>query len=288
VGAATVAVLLDGWPRALAMFDVAPMRVTASQARARLGLPMRENETETMYGAIAQGRRVFNGYSGYAAPQHAALLDLLESQDARILDRLAAEEPIEVVVESATDPDGRWRGWMDRLPNARRMDAGDGWTSYEIGRTRAAAPASPTGRTVAIAAITASTNQKDIGAVLDRDLDSRWHAPRQDGTETITLDLASAQRVSALVMCLGAYPGQYPRALAVDVSSDGSTWTTIRTGETALDTYDAAVRSPREVPVTIPVAREDVRFLRLRQIQTDRHGWSIVELRVLSGQGAGG
>ena len=57
------------------------MRVTASQARARLGLPLHETETETMYGAIAQGRPVFNGYSGYAAPQHAALRDLLEQRD---------------------------------------------------------------------------------------------------------------------------------------------------------------------------------------------------------------
>ena len=47
------------------------MRVTASQARARLGLPLHEAETETMFGAIAQQRPVFNGYSGYAAPQHA-------------------------------------------------------------------------------------------------------------------------------------------------------------------------------------------------------------------------
>jgi hypothetical protein len=263
------------------MFEVAPMRVTTTQARVRLGLPMRENETETMYGAIAQERRVFNGYSGYAAPQHAALLDLLESHDARILDRLAATEPIEAIVESATDPGGRWRDWMDRYPNARRVDSGDGWTSYEIARTGAVAPPAITGASAAVAAVTASTNQKDIGAVLDGDVDSRWHVAQQHGTETITLDLGRPEPVRALVMSLGAYPGQYPRALDVDVSTDGAAWTTIRTGGTALETYDAALRSPREVPVTIPVDRDGIRFLRLRQVHVDPRGWSIVELRVL-------
>jgi hypothetical protein len=43
------------------------------------------------------------------------------------------------------------------------------------------------------------------------------------------------------------------------------------------------VRSPREVPVIIPIEREDVRFIRLRQIRVDSHGWSIVELRVTGG-----
>ena len=278
------AILLDGWPRALTMFEVAPMRVTKAKARARLGLPIRENETETMYGAIAQGRPVFNGYSGYTAPQHAALVDMLDARDTRILDRLAAIYPVEVVVESATDPDGRWRDLMDRYPQAKRVDEGDGWISYEIAPTGVAAYPTPAGPSIRVAAISASTNPKDIGAVLDGDLDSRWHAARQQGRETITLDLGTAQAVRALVMCLGAYPGQYPRLLGVDVSPDGVSWTAIGIRVTALDTYDAAVRSPREVPVIIPIEREDVRFIRLRQIRIDSHGWSIVELRVTGGE----
>jgi hypothetical protein len=117
--------------------------------------------------------------------------------------------------------------------------------------------------------------------VLDGDLDSRWHAPRQDGNETITVDLGAPRDVRAVVMCLGAYPSQYPRALSVDVSPDGASWTAVRAGGTVLETYDAALQSPREVPVTIPIDRTAVRFIRLRQTQLDPHGWSIVELRVI-------
>jgi len=285
--AATIALLLDGWPRALAMLEVPPMRVTKAGPMARLGLPMGETETLTMYGAIAQQRAVFNGYSGYTAPQHPALLDLLEARDPRILPRLAATRPVEILVEHATDPSGTWRAWMDGTPGATRVDAGDGWTSYTIGPTGFVAPPPATGVRLAVAAIAASTDPRDSGAVLDDNLESRWFAARQNGSEVITLDLGAPRAVRAIVMCLGAYPSQYPRELAVDVSPDGAGWTPVRDGGTALETYDAAVRSPRDVPVTIPIGRDQVRFIRMRQTQAaPRKRWSIVELRVI-GDAAG-
>jgi hypothetical protein len=280
VAIASAAVLLDGWPRALTLSATPAMRVTSSRARARLGLPMRGNEVESMYAAIAQGRPVFNGYSGYTAPQHPALLDMLDARDTRILERIAAVEPIEVVVEWANDPDGSWRGWLDGS-GALRVDGGDGWTSYEVLPTGFKAPPPVTGSRLAIQRITASTNQRDIGAVLDDDVVTRWHTPQQQGNETITMDLGSARTVRAVVMSLGAYPSQYPRGLQVDVSRDGAAWQQAAAGNTVLATYDAALASPREVPVTLPVQRDNVRFIRLRQTAQDSHGWSIVELRVI-------
>jgi hypothetical protein len=278
--AAVLGLLLDGWPRAIGVVAAPAMRVTRSTAAARLGLPLRQAEAESMYGAIAQDRPVFNGYSGYVAPQHWALLDMLEAHDTRILDRLAATAPIEVVVEWANDPDGGWRGWLDSY-GAVRTDGGDGWTAYLIPRTGVGAAPAVDGPQLPVPAITASTNQHDIDAVLDGNLDSRWNTPRQLGTETITLDLGSPQRVRAVVMCLGAYAAQYPRMLSADVSADGVSWRLAATGSTVLSTYDAALVSPREVPVPIPIDRQNVRFIRLRQSAADPHGWSIVELRVI-------
>jgi hypothetical protein len=143
--AATTGLLLDGWPRAFPIVPVPEMRVTATAAHARLGLPLRDNETETMYGAIAQARPVFNGYSGYEAPQHFAMRDLLEKRDPRILDRLAALEPIEVIVESARDTDGGWNRYVQARGNARRVDVSPEWTSYELSPTGARPPAAVTG-----------------------------------------------------------------------------------------------------------------------------------------------
>ncbi len=280
--AATLGLLLDGWPRAFPVVAAPAMRVTSTSAHVRLGLPLRQNETDTMYGAIAQARPVFNGYSGYDAPQHFAMRDLLERHDPRILDRLAATEPIEVVVESAGDPDGGWRDYLQRYPRARRVDVTPEWTSYEIAPTGAVAPPDVKGTWLRVASITTKANPHDIGAVLDGDLDTRWHSQPQVGGETITIALDGVHHVGAVVLCLGAYAAQYPRVLEIAVSGDGSAWSPVYTGGTALETYDAALRSPREVPITLPVQRDGVRFLRLRQTGNDpRFGWSIVELRVV-------
>jgi hypothetical protein len=282
VVAATTGLLLDGWPRAFPVVPVPEMRVTTTHARARLGLPLRGNETETMYGSIAQARPVFNGYSGYEAPQHFAMRELLEHYDPRILDRLAATEPIEVIVESAEDADGAWSRYVQGRANARRVDVSPEWTSYELSPTGAVASAAATGPLLRVASLVTSANAPDINAILDGDLDTRWHTQPQVGGETIVADLGTTQHVDAVVLCLGSYPGQYPRGLTIDVSPDGVEWSPVYTGGTALETYDAAIRSPREVPVTLPVHRDHVRFVRLRQTGSDpRYGWTIVELRVL-------
>jgi hypothetical protein len=224
---------------------------------------------------------VFNGYTGYTAPQHAAMRDLLERHDPRMLARLAATDPIEVVIESRADSDGAWNAYVARQPGARRVDVTAEWTSYALPPTGALAPGPAGGSRLAVAAIETTTNVPDINAVLDGDLQTRWHSPSQRGAETITIDLGRPQSVAAVELCLGAYPGQYPRVLVVESSADGIDWSSVSDGGTALETYDAAVRSPREVPVTLPVHRDGVRFLRLRQTGSDPRSWSIVELRVI-------
>ena len=282
IAAATLGLLLDGWPGSLAIVPVPPMRTTSVDARARLGLPMGPRESSVMYEAIAQARPVFNGYSGYLAPQQPALRNLLDAHDPRILARMAATDPVEVVIDAAEDADGAWRGYVASQPGATLVDADPKWFSYLLPPTGAVAAAPPGGAPVNIVAVSASTNQHDVNAIIDGDLVTRWHAASQQGGETITVDLGSPQRVAALEMCLGAYPSQYPRQLAVDASADGTVWTPVYTGGTALATYDAALRSPREVPVAVPVQLDHVRFLRLRQTGRDlRAGWSIVELRVV-------
>ena len=282
IAVVTAGLLLDAWPRAFPVVAAPGMRVTSGQARARLGLPLHENETETMYGAIAQRRQVFNGYSGYAAPQHAALRDLLEQQDPAILDRLAATEPIEVIVEAAGDPDGRWNAFVRQHRGSRPLNAGTDWAAYEIAPSGAVAPQPISGPRIPVARIDASANAKDIGAVLDDDLDTRWHTVPQAGGETITVALDRAQHVSGLVLCLGAYASQYPRTLDVEVSADAVAWSRVYAGATALEAYDAALRSPREIPITIRIQRDGIKFLRLRQTgQNPRRGWTIVELRVI-------
>ena len=280
--AASLGMLLDAWPRAFPVVAAPGTRTTTASARVRLGLPLHEAETETMFGAIPQGKRVFNGYSGYHAPQHAALRYLLKHRDPRILERLAATEPIEVIVESAGDRDGAWNAYVQRHAGARKTDSGPDWTGYELPTSAAVAPPEIRGTALRVAGIVATANMPHINAVLDGDLDTRWHSQPQLGGETITVDLDRPQHVAAIVLCLGAYAGQFPRELQIEASSDGVTWAAVYRGGTALQTYDGALRSPREVPITLPIERNGIRFVRLRQTGTEpRTGWTIVELRVI-------
>jgi hypothetical protein len=187
-----------------------------------------------------------------------------------------------VIVESAGDSDGTWRSYVQRHPGARKTDAGPDWTGYELPASGAVAPAEIRGAEIRVAAITTTANTPHINAVLDGDLSTRWHSQPQRGGETITVDLEQPQRVAAIVLYLGAYAGQFPRELQIDASEDGVTWSPVRSGGTALETYDAALRSPREIPIMLPVQRDGVRFLRLRQTGSEpRTGWTIVELRVI-------
>jgi hypothetical protein len=126
-----------------------------------------------------------------------------------------------------------------------------------------------------------SVNQKDVNAIFDGDLLTRWHSAMQQGNETLTLDLGGPHHVRWLELCLGTYSSQYPRSLAAETSTDGVVWSTAWSGRTALATYVAAVANPRVVPIPIPIDR-DARWLRLRQVaREDTRGWTIVELRVL-------
>ena len=51
--------------------------------------------------------------------------------------------------------------------------------------------------------------------------------------------------------------------------------------DTALHTYDGAMRHPREVPLVFAIDRDHVRFIRLQQLGWGTHDWSIAEVHVL-------
>jgi hypothetical protein len=282
VTVAIAGLLLDGWPRTFALAAAPALRPpVGTPAVARLGLPLARNETESMYQTIGDGLPVFNGYSGYDAPQHAALRDLLERRDPAILATLAASGPIQIVVERELDPDDGWRRYVEQA-GARLLDSGPGWSRYELSRQPRDPLPTVAGRPLPIANADASVNVTDVNAMFDGDLNTRWHAPQQAGDETVTIDLGTPQQVGWVELCLGTYASQYPRALVAEASLDGQSWTEVWAGRTALATYDAAVTNPRAIPIPLRIRRA-ARFLRLRQVANDpTRVWTIVELRVLA------
>jgi len=276
-----IGILADGWPRAFALFLPPALIPRPPAVVARLGLPFQETDAMSMYRSIGDGLPVFNGYSGYVAPQNPALQDMLERRDPAILPRLAAFGSVEVTVDHHFDRDGQWRAFVGAVAGARPLLSRDDVTAFVIPQQPFAPSVVLRGLVLPIAQLTASVNQPDINAVKDNDLVTRWHSSEQRGNESVVADLGITRHVSGLLLCLGTYPSQYPRNLVVDVSLDGTTWMGAWSGRTAMLTYEGALADPRAVPIAISISR-DARFVRLRQTSAEvTRGWTIVELLVL-------
>ena len=139
--------------------------------------------------------------------------------------------------------DGRWNDV--RAAPCRRADArtsGPDWTGYEIARS----PARSRRRRFAARRSRSRGSRRrrtrrDINAVLDGDLDTRWHIAPQARRRNHHGRLSSGRSGSPPSCSASARtPGQYPRGLEIDVSADGVTWSPVYAGGTALETYDAA------------------------------------------------
>jgi len=280
-GVAVLGILADGWPGTFALSTPPAFVPKPSDTVARLGLPFHETDVKSMYRSIGDNLPVFNGYSGYIAPHYPPLRDLLERRDPAILPRLAAFGPIEVTLEHQLDPTGEWRRFVAAAPGARLLMSRTDLSAFEIPRQPVAPRVMLHGPVLPIAELTASVNQPDINAVKDNDLVTRWHSAEQRGDETVVADLGATRHVSGVLLCQGTYASQYPRELSVDVSSDGTTWSTTWSGRTAMLTFEGALADPRAVPIGISIQR-DARFVRLRQTGAEEtRGWTIVELLVL-------
>jgi hypothetical protein len=142
-----------------------------------------------------------------------------------------------------------------------------------------------TGPILPIAAIRASLFQDLVPRMTDGDLISRWHTGGpQDPTNEVTIDLGGPVPLQGVELQIGGYLADFPRQLVVDLSVDGSTWSEVWTGGTALLAFVAALDSPRTVPLRFPLEGRSARYIRLRQTGEDRtYYWTIAELRVYGG-----
>jgi hypothetical protein len=134
---------------------------------------------------------------------------------------------------------------------------------------------------LSIRSVTASA-EINLEQLTDGNPISRWESGGpQNGREWVTLDLGAAHRVNGLTLAIGSAFSDYARMLAIDVSLDGQTWTTIFEGPSAARAVGAAQRDPRIVPVTYGFAPVDAQWIRARQVgRSDRFPWTISEAAV--------
>ena len=276
-------IVAEGWPSAIALLEPPPWRPSQTSAASRIELPIGSGpDLHALYRATAHRRPLVNGYSGYFAPHYGALVDLLQRHEPAVLTQLASFGDVEVIVSHDGDADRGWRNFVGGLPTVRIVQQETDYTVYLIpgGGERLQLPrfaAQP----LPIARIGATHSNDRVGRMIDGDLLSRWDtAGPQDPTSAVTIDLGAPKQIEGVETLIGGYLADFPRALTIEVSSDGTTWEVAWQGKPALMTYISALETPLTVPLRFPVNR-NARLIRLRQTDADPvFYWSIAELHV--------
>jgi hypothetical protein len=284
VAAAIAGLLLDGWPRGFRVLAAPELRPSPPGVAVRIDLPVSDgSDPLALYQQMFDPVPLYNGFSGYGAPHYHAMRAMLDEGDPTVLPLLAARGPLGVVVDHAGDADGALRKLVLAVPGSTLERMEPGWSSYRVPKT----PAPPdvpdrSGTPIPIKSFTAVPGQASAPLAIDGKLTTRWWTTDEiDQAAELTIELGSPTRVGQIVMEIGSFTTDFPKRMQVDVSADGVAWETAWTGSPALNAYYGAVRHPRELPVVLPLNREGVRFIRLRQLETGKFNWSILELSVL-------
>lgn len=276
-------VTVEGWPEPVRLWRAPAPRPSATDAVARLEIPMGgPHDVVALVRAADHRRPVFNGYSGYFAPHYDALRAMVAARDADVFDRLTWVGPIEVLVDHARDPDGRLRDFVSRASGARVAVRTIDYTLFTVpGTHRTRQAVARRGAPLRVANITASVHQQDVDLMRDGDLETRWHTGPQEPWHAIVIDLGSLRRVDVLELQLGRFHADFPRHLILELSVDGAAWETVWSGRTAADALWAGIEDPRMLPLRFPAGGAEARYLRARQTGEDPvYYWSIAELNV--------
>jgi hypothetical protein len=279
---AAMGLVVDGWPRAFTVLAAPDSRPTPPGVVARLELPMDDDhDAAAVYRQTREHVPIFNGFSGYAARHQYAMRQLMAASDARILDALTTYGPLGVIVDHASDPDGEIRRFVAGYPGAAPVASHQGWSSYRLPRNeRPDAIPEPAGMPLAIKAVDAIPSPPHAPRAIDGDLKTRWSGGVQRQAADFTVQLEQPSHVGQVVIRLGEFMTDYPTRLRVEVSVDRTQWETVYLADTALRAYVAALHHPRDIPVVIPIDRDNVRFIRLQQTGWGSHDWSIAELEI--------
>jgi hypothetical protein len=284
VALAVAGLLLDGWPRRFRVLAAPELRPSPRGVAARLDLPIADDtDPQALYRQMFDRAPLYNGFSGYAPPHYYAMRAMVEDGDPRILQVLAARGPLGVVIDHGGDPGGALRKLVLMVPGSTVDRMEPAWSSYRVPRSLAA-PDLPdrSGTPIKIQSLTAVPNPASAERALDGNLMTRWWVaglPQQPAAVVIALEAPT--HVGQVVIDLGGFVTDFPRRLRIDVSGDGVAWDAAWTGSTALQAYYGAIRHPREMPLVLPLNRDEVRFIRLVRLESAKHDWSIPELHVL-------
>jgi hypothetical protein len=280
---AAVGLVLDGWPGTFAVVAPPARHATPPGVVARLDLPITlDNDAAALYQQMFDGVPLIDGFSGYEAPQRYPLSVMAKAGDPRVLHILAALGPIGVVVDHSIEGSDAARTLARTYPGATVQEMQPGWSSYRIpANSDPPLVPAPSGEPLRIKALDAFPSPPHTPHAIDGDLHSRWSGGVQQSAADFTIELDQPSHVGQLVIDLGGFWTDFPARLEITVSPDGKSWERVFLDSGAPAAYYGALRQPKVVPLVFPIARDDVRFIKLRQLGWSTHDWSIAEIHVL-------
>jgi len=283
--------VLDAWPAQIPLPDL-PDTFASAKADgfdAVLELPIDNGfaDAAAMYHAMFHRRPVVNAISGYFPPHYLPLAFALDEGDYSALDGIASSGRLLLVVDRRTDPDGHWRSVLESYPGATHL-RDDGPRAFFALHP----PPSPsTCRSSMVPIAGASDGDGPVGAgwmLLDGNPLTIWGSPdKQRAGAFVVLDLGRVVRPCAVSIMLGREPYQFPRALSIATSLDGSTWTTGFNGPLSSFVIRAAIATPRDPVIELPLLNEPARYVRLRlEASHPSANWVMADVgvRVLENQ----
>jgi len=278
-------------------------KLPAEAVLIELPMPARDAEESEdvlpVYRSIFHGKRIVNGYSGYAPPAYRVVREAMERfPDRRSLDLLENLKVGYILIhtsgyraEKGQETAGRVKAFARRVSPVGEAD-GDYLYRLEPWRSvhEAESPVPPTPPRIvgdrSLWKARTSLNLQWAGLAFDGDPLTAWSTgyPQREG-DFFTLDLGRTESFSRLEMRLQNNPLDFPRSFVIEVSADGGAWTAIERDSAYfpdLTTETAEDFSKYIVPAIFPPT--EARFVRVRLTggHASRH-WSITEI-VLRGK----
>jgi len=246
-----------------------------------LPLGITERDAAAQYRVISHRHPVVNGYSGYEPPSYHVLSAALSADDGEVLEELARDAPLTIVVDRREQFD-HWTRLAEHQHAAHVMDEGD-WRIYRLSAASTSTLAADAGAALPIQAVEANAGADWVGRMIDGDIHTEWNSRRvQGGGEQIVVDLGVDRRVDLVRMMFGEFSSDYPRRLSIECAADGGDWQVCFNGSIAPLVLRSVLIDPRLSTADIRLDRDRVRRLRLTQTAVDsRNGWSIAELAIL-------
>lgn len=269
--------LIDGWMPVMRS-AAAPEQWADSEPPERLEpileLPIGpEHDFAATYRAAGHRRRVINGVSGYNPPHYIALVAGLQARDPAMLGAIASLGPFDIVVDD--DPQGVWAQYAASPPGALRHEGGSVRSVFHIPK----APAEPElGAPLPIASVRAVRG--DTAEAHDGRIETGWGDYPQQPDQWMLVDLGRVGDVGGVSHAIGDYFLDFPRRLAIEVSTDGSSWARVWEGSSAPAAVLASIRAPRETTMRFTFAARPARYVKLLQLETYASMWRVSEIAV--------